>query len=178
MYGDKKVTTDVPQASAWMNQTFEQPDTIVNRAQAGLNALAAQPGVNAEKLAAIGFCYGGKVVLDLVRSGADLKAVVTFHANLSPKAPAQKGKIQAEILVLHGEIDTMVSLDDVESFRQEMHDAEVDHEVIIFEDAKHGFSNPLADERAKANNVDLGYNAEAERQGLEAMYELLDKHLK
>ena len=178
MYGDKKVTADVPQASAWMNQTFEQPDTIVNRAQAGLNALKAQPEVNTEKLAAIGFCYGGKVVLDLVRSGADLKAVVTFHANLSPKAPAQKGKIQAEILVLHGEIDTMVSLDDVESFRQEMHDAEVDHEVIIFEDAKHGFSNPLADERAKANNVDLGYNAEAERQGLEAMYELLDKHLK
>lgn len=178
MYGDKKVTTAVPQASAWMNQTFEQPDTIVNRAQAGLNTLAAQPEVNAEKLAAIGFCYGGKVVLDLARSGADLKAVVTFHANLSPKAPAQKGKIQAEILVLHGEIDTMVSLDDVASFRQEMHDAEVDHEVIIFADAKHGFSNPLADERAKANNVDLGYNAEAERQGLEAMYELLDRYLK
>ena len=178
MYGDKKVTTDVPQASAWMNQTFEQPDTIVNRAQAGLNALAAQPGVNAEKLAAIGFCYGGKVVLDLVRSGADLKAVATFHAVLATGTPAEKGKVKAEILVLHGEIDTMVSLDDVASFRQEMHDAEVDHEVIIFEDAKHGFSNPLADERAKANNVDLGYNAEAERQGLEAMYELLDKHLK
>ena len=178
MYGDKKVTTDVPQASAWMNQTFEQPDTIVNRAQAGLNALAAQPGVNAEKLAAIGFCYGGKVVLDLVRSGADLKAVATFHAVLATGTPAEKGKVKAEILVLHGELDSMVTLDDVASFRQEMHDAEVDHEVIIFEDAKHGFSNPLADERAKANNVDLGYNAEAERQGLEAMYELLDKHLK
>ena len=178
MYGDKKVTADVPHASAWMMQTFDHVDTVVERAQAGLDALKAQPEVNTEKLAAIGFCYGGKVVLDLARSGADLKAVVTFHANLSPKAPAQKGKIQAEILVLHGEIDTMVSLDDVESFRQEMHDAEVDHEVIIFEDAKHGFSNPLADERAKANNVDLGYNAEAERQGLEAMYELLDKHLK
>ena len=178
MYGDKKVTTDVPQASAWMNQTFEQPDTIVNRAQAGLNALAAQPGVNAEKLAAIGFCYGGKVVLDLVRSGADLKAVATFHAVLATGTPAEKGKVKAEILVLHGELDSMVTLDDVASFRQEMHDAEVDHEVIIFADAKHGFSNPLADERAKANNVDLGYNAEAERQGLAAMYELLDKHLK
>lgn len=177
MYGDKKVTSDVPQASAWMMQTFDHVDTVVERAQAGLDALKAQPEVNTEKLAAIGFCYGGKVVLDLARSGADLKAVVTFHANLSPKAPAQKGKIQAEILVLHGEIDTMVSLDDVASFRQEMHDAEVDHEVIIFEDAKHGFSNPLADDRAKANNVDLGYNAEAEHQGLEAMYELLDKHL-
>ncbi|ENX19527.1 hypothetical protein F892_03695 [Acinetobacter vivianii] len=178
MYGDKKVTTAVPQASTWMNHTFEQPETIVDRAQAGLSTLAAQPEVNAEKLAAIGFCYGGKVVLDLARSGAQIEAVATFHAVLSPKAPAEKGKIKAEILVLHGELDSMVTLDDVASFRQEMHDAEVDHDVIIFEDAKHGFSNPLADERAKANNVDLGYNAEAERQGLEAMYELLDKHLK
>ncbi|WP_445404137.1 dienelactone hydrolase family protein [Acinetobacter vivianii] len=178
MYGDKKVTTAVPQASTWMNQTFEQPETIVDRAQAGLSTLAAQPEVNAEKLAAIGFCYGGKVVLDLARSGAQIEAVATFHAVLSPKAPAEKGKVKAEILVLHGELDSMVTLDDVASFRQEMHDAEVDHDVIIFEDAKHGFSNPLADERAKANNVDLGYNAEAERQGLEAMYELLDKHLK
>jgi dienelactone hydrolase len=178
MYGDKKVTTAVPQASTWMNQTFEQPETIVDRAQAGLSTLAAQPEVNAEKLATIGFCYGGKVVLDLARSGAQIEAVATFHAVLSPKAPAEKGKVKAEILVLHGELDSMVTLDDVASFRQEMHDAEVDHDVIIFEDAKHGFSNPLADERAKANNVDLGYNAEAERQGLEAMYELLDKHLK
>ncbi|ENV38304.1 dienelactone hydrolase family protein [Acinetobacter venetianus] len=178
MYGDKRVTTEVPQASAWMNQTFEQADTIVNRAQAGLATLAAQPEVNTEKLAAIGFCYGGKVVLDLARSGADIKAVVTFHAVLAASAPAEKGKVKAEILVLHGELDSMVTLDNVASFRQEMHDADVDHEVVIFEDAKHGFSNPLADERAKANNVDLGYNAEAERQGLEAMYELLDKHLK
>lgn len=178
MYGDKKVTTAVPQASEWMNQTFEHADTIVSRAQAGLATLAAQPEVNTEQLAAIGFCYGGKVVLDLARSGADVKAVATFHAVLSPKAPAQKDQVKAEILVLHGELDSMVTLDDVASFRQEMHDAQVDHEVIIFEDAKHGFSNPLADERAKANNVDLGYNAEAERQGLEAMYELLDKHLK
>lgn len=178
MYGDKRVTTEVPQASAWMNQTFEQADTIVNRAQAGLATLAAQPEVNTEKLAAIGFCYGGKVVLDLARSGADVKAVVTFHAVLAASAPAAKGKVKAEILVLHGELDSMVTLDNVASFRQEMHDADVDHEVVIFEDAKHGFSNPLADERAKANNVDLGYNAEAERQGLEAMYELLDKHLK
>ncbi len=178
MYGDKRVTTEVPQASAWMNQTFEQADTIVNRAQAGLATLAAQPEVNTKKLAAIGFCYGGKVVLDLARSGADIKAVVTFHAVLAASAPAEKGKVKAEILVLHGELDSMVTLDNVASFRQEMHDADVNHEVVIFEDAKHGFSNPLADERAKANNVDLGYNAEAERQGLEAMYELLDKHLK
>lgn len=173
MYGDKNVTTDAKQAYEWMMQTFADADTIVNRAQAGLDTLAAQPEVNPTQLAAIGFCYGGKVVLDLARSGAPLKAVATFHATLAPKAPAVEGQIQGEILVLHGELDSMVTLDDVASFREEMHAAKVDHEVIIFEDAKHGFSNPLADERAKANGVDLGYNPEAERQGLDAMYDLL-----
>ncbi|PUR01247.1 dienelactone hydrolase family protein [Acinetobacter schindleri] len=177
MYGDKKVTTASNQAYEWMMQTFEDPDTIVNRATAALNTLAAQEEVDADKLAAIGFCYGGKVALDLARSNAPLQAVATFHANLSPKAPAQKGQVQAEILVLHGEQDSMVSLDDVESFRKEMQAANVKHDVIIFKNAKHGFSNPLADERAKANGVDLGYNAEAEKQSLEAMYALLARRL-
>ena len=177
MYGDKNVTTDAKQAYEWMMQTFADADTIVNRAQAGLDTLAAQPEVNPTQLAAIGFCYGGKVVLDLARSGAPLKAVATFHATLAPKAPAVEGQIQGEILVLHGELDSMVTLDDVASFREEMHAAKVDHEIIIFEDAKHGFSNPLADERAKANGVDLGYNPEAERQGLDAMYDLLERNL-
>ena len=177
MYGDKKVTTASNQAYEWMMQTFEDPDTIVNRATAALNTLAAQDEVDADKLAAIGFCYGGKVALDLARSNAPLQAVATFHANLLPKAPAQEGQVQAEILVLHGEQDSMVSLDDVESFRKEMQAANVKHDVIIFKDAKHGFSNPLADERAKANGVDLGYNAEAEKQSLEAMYALLARRL-
>ncbi|MEQ1447234.1 dienelactone hydrolase family protein [Acinetobacter schindleri] len=177
VYGDKKVTTASNQAYEWMMQTFEDPDTIVNRATAALNTLVAQDEVDADKLAAIGFCYGGKVALDLARSNAPLQAVATFHANLSPKAPAQEGQVQAEILVLHGEQDSMVSLDDIESFRKEMQAANVKHDVIIFKDAKHGFSNPLADERAKANDVDLGYNAEAEKQSLEAMYALLARRL-
>lgn len=174
MYGDKKVTTQVPQASEWMMQTFDDPETIVTRASAGLEILAAQEEVNPDKLAAVGFCYGGKVVLDLARSGAPLHAVVTFHGTLTPKAPAQVGVIKAEILVLHGELDSMVTLDDVANFKEEMFAAQVKHDVIVFEDAKHGFSNPLADERAKANGVDLGYNIEAEQQGLAAMYELLE----
>lgn len=175
MYGDKKVTTDATQANEWMTQTFQDPDTLVTRASAGLETLAAQTEVNSDKLAAIGFCYGGKVVLDLARSGAPLKAVVTFHGNLTPKAPAQPGQVQAELLVLHGELDSMVTLDDVASFKQEMQAAGVEHEVIVFEGAKHGFSNPLADEHAKANGVDLGYNAAAEQQGLAAMYALLQR---
>ena len=178
MYGQKKVTSEASQANEWMTETFQNPTTIVTRASAALETLAAQDEVDSSRLGAIGFCYGGKVILDLARSGAPLKAVATFHANLSAQTPAEEGKIQAEILVLHGELDSMVSLDDVAALREEMHAAKVNHEVIIFEDAKHGFSNPLADEKAKANGVDLGYNAEAEKQGLEAMYELLAHQLK
>ncbi|WP_445116921.1 dienelactone hydrolase family protein [Acinetobacter sp. WZC-1] len=177
MYGDKKVTEDSAQAYEWMMATFQHPDTVVSRASAGLNALTAQPEVKADKLAAIGFCYGGKVVLDLARSGAPLKAVASFHGNLTPKAPAEQGKVQAEILVLHGELDSMVTLDDVSSFEQEMANAGVNSEVIILKDAKHGFSNPLADQRAKANGIDLGYSPTAEQHGLEAMYVLLQRQL-
>lgn len=72
----------------------------------------------------------------------------------------------------------MVSLDDVAKFKEEMFSAQVEHDVIVYEDAKHGFSNPLADERAQANGVDLGYNAEAEKKSLAAMYDLLDRNLK
>ncbi|MDM1765849.1 MULTISPECIES: dienelactone hydrolase family protein [unclassified Acinetobacter] len=178
MYGDKKVTTNVPQASEWMTQTFQNANTIVDRATAGLATLAAQPEVDATRLAAIGFCYGGKVVLDLARTGADLKAVVTFHAaNVSPRQEGDAQNIKAELLVLHGELDSMLSLEAIESFEQEMTAAQVKYEVIVFKGAKHGFSNTLADERAKANNVDLGYNVEAEQKGLAAMYQLLDRTL-
>ncbi len=177
MYGDKKSTTTASQANEWMTQTFQQPNTIVERATAALETLKAQPEVDANKIAGIGFCYGGKVMLDLARSGAALQAIATFHAALAANAPAEKNKVQAEILVLHGELDSMVTLDDVAKFRAEMHNAQVEHQVMIFKDAKHGFSNPQADERAKANGVDLGYNPQAEAESLEAMYALLARRL-
>lgn len=177
LYGDKKVTTDAKQAYEWMMQTFDHADTNLIRSSAGLATLAQQAEVNENQLAAIGFCFGGKVVLDLARSGADLKAVATFHANLTPQTPAQAGQVKAEILVLHGADDSMVSLDDVAKFKEEMFAAQVNHDVIIFEDAKHGFTNPLADQRAKANDVDLGYNPEAEQKSFAEMYALLARTL-
>ena len=177
MYGDKKSTTTASQANEWMTQTFQQPTTIIERATAALETLKAQPEVDTNKLAGIGFCYGGKVMLDLARSGAALQAVATFRAALAANTPAEKNKVQAEILVLHGELDSMVTLDDVAKFRAEMHNAQVEHQVMIFKDAKHGFSNPQADERAKANGVDLGYNPQAEAESLEAMYALLARRL-
>ncbi|MFU8927883.1 dienelactone hydrolase family protein [Acinetobacter puyangensis] len=178
MYGDKKIAEDAKTANAYMSATFDEPDTIVDRATAALNTLSAQPEVNAAKIAAIGFCYGGKVALDLARSGANIQAVATFHANLSTQTPAQTGHFNAEVLVSHGHDDSMVSLDDVEQFKQELDHAEVNYRVDIYPNAKHGFTNPAANENARKNGVDLGYNPLAEAESFDRMYALLDRILK
>ena len=178
MYGDKKIATDPQTANAYMMETFAEPNLIVERASAALQTLIAQPEVNADKIAVIGFCYGGKVALDLARSGADVKVVATFHANLSAQNPAQKDQFKAEVLVAHGADDSMVSLDDVEAFKQEMTTADVKHHVEIYPHTKHGFTNPAADEKAKTYGIDLGYNATSEQNALTALYTLLDKKFK
>ncbi len=177
MYGDKKLAADAKTANAYMMATFEQPDTIVHRAAAGLQTLAAQPEVDRSRLAAIGFCYGGKVALELVRSGADIKAVNTFHAFLATQNPAQVDIFKAEVVVAHGEEDSMVSLDEIEQFKQEMTAAHVKYRVDIYPHAKHGFSNRAADENALKNGVDLGYDRLAETESLDAMYALLARTL-
>jgi dienelactone hydrolase len=177
MYGDKKLALDPATANQYMMSTFANPSTIVDRASSAYRALAALPQVDAHKIAAIGFCYGGKVALDLARSGADLKAVATFHANLSAQQPAQASQFKAQVLVAHGADDSMVSLDDVEHFKQEMAAAHVKAEVDIYAGAKHGFSNPAADDNAAKYGTDLAYHAEAERQSFSKMYALLQHTL-
>lgn len=85
MYGDKKTTTDAKEATALMQETFAKPNTLLDRANAALNILKKQPEVDPQKLAAIGFCYGGKIALELARSGAPLQVVASFHGNLTPQ---------------------------------------------------------------------------------------------
>ncbi len=177
VYGDAKVTDKVSEASEWMMSVLQDQNVLLARAKAGLDTLAIQPEVDAGRLAVIGFCFGGKIALDLAREGLSLKAAVSFHGTLSPKAPAQPGKVTAEIQVNHGEQDRMVTLDAVEGFKQEMDAAAVTYSVNIYPDAKHGFTNPVADERAKANGVDLGYNQAADEQSNEAMLGLLKRTL-
>ena len=145
--------------------------------KAGLDTMAAQPEIDDTRLAAIGFCFGAKVALDLARDGCDLKAVVTFHGTLSPKVSAEIGKIQGELLVLHGADDTRVTMDKLDAFKQEMDAAQANYQVIVYPHAKHAFSNPVADERARDNGVDLGYDAQAAQASNQAMLDLLQRVL-
>lgn len=176
VYGEGKLTTDAAMANMWMEQVLADQDMLMDRCRLILNDFADQMGVNGDNLGAIGYCFGGKIVLDMAREGMPLKAVATFHGNLSAKQPADD-KFKAKVLVAHGGEDSMVSMDAVNDFKQEMDKVGADYTVDVYEGAKHGFSNPHADERAANNDVDLGYNEKAAKDSWDKMMDLMKTNL-
>jgi dienelactone hydrolase len=175
MYGDGKHSDKAKDAGEMMHGVFNDPATSMIRAKAGLELLQAQPQVDPAKIAAIGYCFGGKIVLDMARAGMPLTAVASFHGVLTPQTPAVEGQVKAQILVLHGLADTMVPPATLEAFKAEMKAANVDYKVITYSNAKHGFSSPAADRLGKENMIDVGYNAKADHASWRAMREFFDQ---
>lgn len=136
------------------------------RAQAGLDRLRSEQRVDASKLAAIGFCFGGTTVLELARGGADLGVVVSFHGGLSTPTPAKPGEIRATVLVLHGADDPNVPPAEVAAFEQEMRTAKVDWQLNAYGGAVHAFTNPAAGDDPSRG---AAYNAVAARRAWAAM---------
>jgi dienelactone hydrolase len=169
LYGKGKVTTHPKDAEAFMTEATKDPAVIAARFNAALEQLKQDPHVAPAKIAAIGYCFGGSVVLGRARAGADLDAVVSFHGALATKSPAEKGKVKARVLVLTGAADPMVPPEQVEAFNKEMNAAGAKFQVVSYPGAKHGFTNPDAD---KAGMDALAYNAEADKKSWAAMLEL------
>lgn len=167
MFGKGKVTTHPSEAKAFVAELTKDRALLDARFEAGLEALKKQPQVDPERIAVFGYCFGGTVALGQARAGADLDAVVTFHAgSLKPMgAPAEKGKVKPRILVLNGGADPNVPKEQVEAFEQEMKAAGVDARVITYPGAKHAFTNPDAD---KVGLPALAYDAEATRKSWDA----------
>ena len=166
MFGKGKVTTHPKEAQAFMTEAQKDPATMSARFQAAMDQLKQDPHVNREHVAAIGYCFGGAVVLDEARSGADLDGVVSFHGMLGTKNPAERGRVKAKILVLTGAIDPFVPAEQVEAFTKEMKAANAKFQVVTLLNAKHGFTNPNA---GKAGLEALEYNAEADNKSWVAM---------
>jgi len=112
------------------------------RVNSGLDVLRSQSNVDISQLAAIGYCFGGTAVLELARSGADIKGIVSFHGGLGSPTPIDARNIKAKILVLHGAADPFVKRDEVTAFEKEMTDAKVNYRLIKYPVAMHGFTNP------------------------------------
>ena len=122
-------------------------DPVMQRARivAWFDTVAARSDVDASRIAAVGFCYGGMSVLELARSGADVKAVVSYHGTLETHAPAEPGAIKGLVVAYCGADDPYAPLDDVDNLRKELIAAGVtNYQITIFGHAAHGFTDPLA----------------------------------
>ncbi|MFL1526404.1 dienelactone hydrolase family protein [Pseudomonas sp. O230] len=166
MYGDGKNTEHPKDAMAFMQAAMKDSDAAGARFQAGLDLLKKQPQTDPEKIAAIGYCFGGGVVLNAARQGLPLAGVVSFHGALATKTPATPGSVKAKILVEHGALDSMVTAENVAAFKSEMDKAGADYRFVSLEGAKHGFSNPDADRLSHGDHggPDIGYNKAADEK--------------
>lgn len=159
MYGDGKTTDNPQEAGQWIGQLKQNLPELVGRARAAVEMLRTQSQVDGSRIGAIGYCAGGSVALELARSGADLKAVVTFHAGLAAANASQNATIKPAILVCNGGDDSFVSAQEIEAFKDEMRTHDVDWQLNTYGGAHHSFTNPDAD-RHKMQNI--AYNAGAD----------------
>ena len=136
------------------------------RVAAALDVLRADPLVDPKRIAAIGYCFGGMVVLELARSGADIAGVVVFHGTLDTPTPGDARNIRGKVLALQGADDPFVGPKDVAAFEQEMRAGHVDWELVQYGNAVHAFTNPAA---GNDNSRGAAYNAEADRRSWQTM---------
>ena len=164
MYGEAKVGTSTEENQSLMTPLIEDRDKLKAIINSAVEAGKKIDGVDSSKVAAIGYCFGGLVVLDLARSGTDISGVVSFHGLLMSSDISTDG-IQAKVLVLHGERDPMVPLSMVDDFQKEMTEAEADWQLHSYGNAYHAFTNK------EANDPNLGtqYNENANKRSWQSM---------
>ena len=151
---------------------WEDPERIRTLAGAGLAVLLAEPRTDASKIAAVGYCFGGALVLELARGGADLKAVVGFHPRLATMRPQDARNITAKVLVCVGSEDRLIPVDERLAFEDEMRTAGVDWRMSLYGGAQHSFTHPWVD---AVNLPGLEYDRLADERSWRAMVDLLDE---
>lgn len=163
MYGDGKQASHPGDAQKFMMEVISNLPVAEARFTAARKLLEGHDTTDPEKTAAIGYCFGGAVVLHMARTGADLDGVASFHGNLSAKTPAAAGSIKAKLLVAHGAADPFVPQEQVDAFKTEMEKAGADLKFIAYEGAKHAFTNPGATEMGKKFEIPLEYQEKADK---------------
>jgi len=172
MYGGGKSTEHPEEASAWMKMVNNNMENWQQRAMAGLDVLKKQPQVDTNRIAAIGYCFGGATVQVLAYGGADLKGVVSFHGSLLPPNAEQAGRTQAKILICHGAQDPMTTPDSMTAYIKAMNTAPIDWQLIAYGGARHSFTNPDADKRGMDA---LKYDPSADRRSWQHMVSFFDE---
>ena len=175
MYGTGKLADHPDTAKAFMQAVTGNAEVMKARFMAGLDILKKQNTVDVKRIAAIGYCMGGGISLNMARSGVDLDAVVVFHGGLGTSTPVKKGVIKGEVLVLIGAADPFIPAEQVEAFEEEMKAAEVHYELHAYPGVKHSFTSPDADLFAKKFNLPMAYDAAADKDSWQRMQALFNK---
>jgi dienelactone hydrolase len=178
MYGDGKQAMHPDDAGKFSGELMKNFDTAKARFEAAVKFLKKQPTVDPKRIAAIGYCFGGGVVLNMARQGADLRGVASFHGSLAAVKPAKKGKVKAKVRVYNGADDKFIPEQAVNAFLDEMTAAKVDVQLSNYTGAVHSFTNPEADALGEKFNLPLAYNAEADRRSWENMTAFLEEIFK
>lgn len=177
LHGDGQLIDDLPAAIGLIKPLMEAPTRTRDRAGAALRALVARPEVDASRVAAIGFCFGGTMALELARAGADVKAVVGFHSGLGTAAPKTDATdIKGRVLVCIGADDPMIDAAQRAAFEAEMRDAGVDWQMHLYGKTVHSFTNKGAAKRGMPDAI--RYSPEADARSWASMTELFGETLR
>ncbi len=176
LHGDGKMIEDLQEAIGQIKPLMEAPERTRTRAGAALDLLSSRPEVDADRIAAIGFCFGGTMALELARGGRHLAAVVGFHSGLATQAKARPGGVRPRVLVCIGGDDPMIPPEQRREFEEEMRAAGADWQLHVYGNTVHSFTNRHA---AKRNMPDaIRYSPEADHRSWASMTELFQEALK
>ncbi len=162
MYGDGKQASHPDDAGKFAGAVRSNMEVAEARFNAALELLKQQPNVDGTDIAAIGYCFGGGLLLELARRGLDIDAIASFHGSLGTQSPAQPGAVKTRIAVFNGADDPMSKPEQVAAFKEEMDKAGADYLLIDYPSAMHAFTNPDADELAAKFGLPLKYDANAD----------------
>jgi dienelactone hydrolase len=175
MYGEGKQASHPEDAGKFASAVRNNMPEAEARFNAAEAVLKNHVTVNPDKIAAIGYCFGGGLLLELARRGIDLDGVVSFHGSLATQNPAKPGDVKTKVLVCHGADDPFVKPEQVSALKAEMKSANADFTFKEYAGAKHSFTNPDANEFGKKFNLPLEYNEQADKQSWEEMKIFLKK---
>ena len=178
MYGNGKIARHPDNAGKFATEIMDHMDTARARFDAGLKLLKEQPQTDTSNIAAIGYCFGGGIVLRMALEGANLKGVVSFHGDLPTESVKNPEQVKAKILVCNGADDPFNPAKKVDAFKDAMDKAGIDYKLINYPGAEHSFTNPAADSLGKKFNLPLAYNKQADEKSWEAMQNFFKKIFK
>lgn len=163
MFGDGKTAQHPDDAGKFAAEVMKNKAVGEARFNAALDFIKQQPSVDPARIAAIGYCFGGGVVLHMARQGADLKGVVSFHGSLATDSPAKAGAVKARVLVFNGDADKMIPPEQVAAFKEEMTKAGASFRYVGYPGVMHSFTNPDADSYAAKFKLPMAYDKKADR---------------